>query len=104
MSNALRGRYFAALALTIAVFTSGSVFAQSTAAIQGTIVDPSGAAVPGASVTVHNQGTGEERTTTTDSAGLYLVPSLPVGNYRVEVKAAGMKTMVANNVVLTVGA
>ncbi len=85
------------------VMLSGAAFAQSTAAIQGTVIDPAGAAVPGATVTARNLATGEERSTATESSGIYLLPALPVGNYRVEVKAKGMRPMVANNVVLSVG-
>jgi hypothetical protein len=84
------------------VFVTGALMAQSTATIQGTVLDPTGAAIPNAAVTIHNQGTGEERSTTTDSAGLYVVAALPVGTYRVTVKAAGMAPTVANNVVLPV--
>jgi len=77
--------------------------AQSTGTIQGKVIDPSGAAVPNAPVTVHNQRTGEERTTNTDSAGIYLVPSLAVGTYRVGVKSPGMAPAAANNVEVSVG-
>ena len=89
---------FAAIALT---FVSPA-FAQSTGTIQGAITDPAGAAVPNASVTVRDENTGQERTFTTDSAGLYSVPSLPVGTYRVEVKANGMATTAATHLVLSV--
>ena len=80
-----------------------SAFAQSTAAIQGTVEDPSGAVVVNANITVRNLGTGEERTAQTDAAGLYQIASLPIGTYRIEVKAPGMQTLAANNVVLEVG-
>ncbi len=84
------------------VFPVGTA-AQSTAAIQGTVTDSTGAVIPGAQVLVRNTGTGEERTAQTDATGSYLVASLPVGTYRVEVKAAGMATLVASNVILEVG-
>ena len=91
--------------VSIFVFAAaGLLLAQSTATIQGTVFDPTGAAVPNAGVTVHNQATGEERSTSTDSAGLYAVPALPVGTYRVSVKSPGMAPMAASNVVLAVGA
>ncbi len=77
--------------------------AQSTASLEGTIVDTSGAVVPKAKVSVHNLGTGEERNAESDSAGLYVVPSLPVGTYRVNVTAAGMQSVAASNVLLEVG-
>src|SRR5713101_4916501 len=89
------------VAATLLVFAP-LAFAQSTATLQGTVQDATGAFVPNARVTVHNEGTGEERVTQTDETGSYLVSSLPVGSYRVEVKSAGMQTMVANNVPLEV--
>jgi outer membrane receptor protein involved in Fe transport len=89
---------FAAMALT---FVSPA-FPQSTGTIQGTVADPAGAPIPNASVTVRDENTGGERMLTTDSAGLYSVPSLPVGTYRVEVKANGMAPTAATHLVLSV--
>ena len=94
-------RSFAVLAVSL--FFVGSALAQSTGSIQGTVVDAAGAPVPNAKVTVHSQATAEEHATSTDSAGTYLVPSLPVGSYRIEVKSAGMQTIAANGVDLAVG-
>ncbi|MGI8741463.1 MAG: carboxypeptidase regulatory-like domain-containing protein [Bryobacteraceae bacterium] len=90
-------------ALAVCLLFTGAVVAQSTATIQGTVVDATGASVP-ATITIRNQNTGEERTTQSDAAGAYLVASVPVGTYRIEVKASGMQTTVANNLVLEVGA
>jgi outer membrane receptor protein involved in Fe transport len=84
------------------VFTS-IAFSQSTGTIQGTVTDTSGAAVPNAPIAVNNQRTGEQRATATDSRGIYLVPSLSVGAYRVSVKAPGMAPMTANAVEVSVG-
>jgi len=58
---------------------SFSTFGQSTGAIQGTVTDVSGAAVPNAAVTVTDPAHGVNRTLNTNSSGLYYVPSLPVG-------------------------
>ena len=55
-------------------------------------------------MTIHDNGTGVDRTITSDSAGLYAAPSLAVGTYKVEVKAPGMAAMVANNLELPVAA
>ncbi len=85
------------------VLASGLIHAQSTAALQGTVVDSSGAALQGARVTARNTGTGEDRTTQTDDQGAYLLPSLPIGNYRVEVNAPGLQTTSASGLVLEVG-
>ena len=60
-------------------------------AIVGTVTDPGGAVLPGASIAVTNIETGEKRTAKTDGQGNYQVLSLPRGNYKVEVDAAGFK-------------
>src|SRR5258708_2011622 len=75
--------------------------AQSTGSIQGTITDASGAVVPNAQISI--RGTGTDRAVTSDSAGLYVAASLPVGVYTVQVKATGFQTLQATNVVLEVG-
>jgi hypothetical protein len=75
-----------------------------TATLTGTVTDASGAAVAGAEVTVHNKDTNTDvRTVTTDQAGAYTAPDLPVGTYTVTIKAGHFKTYVANEVVLHVG-
>jgi hypothetical protein len=94
---------FAISALACCLLFAGAVFAQSTATVVGTVADATGASVPNAAVTVRNQSTGEERSTTTDASGSYVVPSLAVGTYRVEVKSPGMQTIVASDLVLDVG-
>jgi len=81
----------------------GFAFAQSTGTITGTVVDATGSVIPNAAVTVRNQGTGEQRVTATDNAGIYLVPSLPVGQYRIEVKSSGMQPTAATDLELSVG-
>ena len=90
---------FAAIAFTVAAPS----FAQSTGTIQGSVMDATSAPIPNASVTVREENTGQERAIATDSAGVYFVPSLPVGTYRVEVKANGMASIAATHLVLSVG-
>ena len=77
--------------------------AQSTGAITGTVSDATGSVIPNAAVAVRNQATGEERSTVTDSAGIYLAPSLAVGKYRVEAKAPGMQATAAVDLDVSVG-
>src|SRR5947208_15553870 len=67
------------------------VMAQSTATLNGTITDATGAAVPNAKVTAINQATNVVSTTLSDSDGAYLFSSLPVGKYRIEVTASGFQ-------------
>ena len=66
-----------------------SAWASVGGSISGTIKDPSGAAISGASVALLNINTGVRQTTTTGSRGTYSFPVLPVGNYALEVNVAG---------------
>src|SRR5260370_8528467 len=91
---------FCAVLLILA--SANSSLAQSTATLEGTVTDATGAVVPGAKIVVHNQATGEDRNVESDTTGVYLVPSLPVGTYRVNVTAPGMQSVVANNIPLEV--
>ncbi len=70
--------------------------------ILGSVTDPSGAVVAGATVKVKNLGTGLERTTVTSADGSYRVPELPIGSYSVTVLQAGFETAVTNNVEVNV--
>jgi len=89
--------------LALSIFSAVLAFAQSTGAVQGTVTDSSGAAVPNAAITVRDVNTSQERKLSTDTGGSYLVSSLPVGTYRIEVKAAGMAQTVADNLAVSVG-
>jgi hypothetical protein len=75
---------------------------QTTASIQGTVTDRSGAAVTGAKIIVKNQALGIERTTQTNSSGDYEVPALPPGTYSVEVQMRGFSRQLAGSVALQV--
>ena len=76
------------------------LFGQSTGVIQGSVTDPSGAAVPKAVVTLRNVDTGVERNFTTDESGLYVIPSLPVGRYQITAKATGLQVTTVNDLIL----
>ncbi len=78
--------------------------AVSNAQLSGVISDPSGLSIPGATVKVTQTETGFSRTTTTNASGTYVVPSLPVGPYTVEVTSDGFSSYVQRGIVLTVGA
>ncbi|PYQ92245.1 MAG: hypothetical protein DMG02_02270 [Acidobacteria bacterium] len=64
-----------------------------TGTILGSVTDTTGAAVPGATVTLTNLGTGLTRTVVTDSVGEYTAPSLPTGKYRLVSELPGFKTV-----------
>ncbi len=84
---------FTLLALSV------SALAQSTAGrILGTLTDPSGAAVPGATVLVTDVERGTSRTSTTDESGSYAFPDLPPGTYKLHVQAKGFRGVDRPNV------
>ena len=89
------------LPLLILVFAA-TVFAQTTASIQGTVTDQSGAAIANAKITVKNAALGIQRTAQTNNTGGYEVPALPPGVYSVQVQTAGFETQLAKEVVLEV--
>ena len=60
-----------------------------TGAVTGLVSDATGAVIPGAQVVAHNVDTGVDSRATTDSAGLYRIPFLPIGRYSVMVTAQG---------------
>jgi Carboxypeptidase regulatory-like domain/TonB dependent receptor/TonB-dependent Receptor Plug Domain len=93
--------------LTAAFCSAGTlVFAQGgvTQTLSGTVVDTSGAVIPGADVSAKHDGTGVVSTGVTNSEGIFSIPSLPGGTYTVIVTLQGFKTAVIKNVVLTSGA
>jgi hypothetical protein len=94
-----------ALASCLAGF-AGSLQAQTqitTGVIQGTVVDPSGAAVPGAEVQVKNPETNLTRSFTTADDGRFVFLLLPSGNYAVTTSKAGFATLVRDKIVVSVG-
>lgn len=84
----------AVLLLGVLSFASVRAFAQAeTGQIVGTVVDPSGAAVTGAKVTVKAVATGFERSLITDAAGAFAFPNLQPDSYDVTVMAQGFATL-----------
>ena len=88
----------------LAVLMSTSAFAQyTTARLTGSVQDKSGAAIPGATVTIEQPETGYKQAARTGAGGEYQFPSLPVGTYRLRVEVTGFTTYVQNGIVLSVG-
>ena len=73
-----------------------------TGALTGTVTDPSGAVITGATVTATNKGTGQERTDVTDSSGVYKFSLLPAGVYSVKFAAPGFKTSEVTSLTINV--
>jgi hypothetical protein len=80
-----------------------SLFAQSpNGNINGLVSDPSSAAVVGAEIVAVNDVTGVQYTTKTNTEGIYVLPNLPPGPYRVQVSKIGFKTLIKPDIVLNV--
>ena len=85
---------------------AGVAFGQSqanTGTIEGTVTDPSGRSIPGADVTILNTGTNFSRELKTDSDGRFRGLLLPLGSYKVTVKAPNFGTLVRDGINLEVG-
>ncbi len=92
--------------LVLILIVAAGAFAQSQATtgnIEGRVLDPREAAVPGATVTATNQQTGLERTTTTNDAGGFLIILLPPGNYTVRATASGFAQSEIKDLTVNVG-
>ncbi len=70
-------------------FCAAIVWGQATTSLRGTVTDPSGAAIPNATVQLTNAGTNIARSTTTDAQGAYVFPDVLPGNYSLDVAATG---------------
>ncbi|HET8922329.1 MAG TPA: TonB-dependent receptor [Candidatus Acidoferrum sp.] len=101
-SGALISRVAIALLLFAVAALSANAQVQN-GIFTGTVTDPQGASVPSADVAITNVGTGNTVTVKTGSEGLYRVPELPVGNYRITVTAPGFKREVKANLYLGAG-
>ena len=92
------------LALLLSFCIPAQVSAQVVGAtVSGTILDPSGAKVADADVTITNVGTGIATTTKTKSDGVFVVPNLQPGNYEVTASARGFSSLLRKGITLTVG-
>ena len=90
--------------LATAILTvSISGFAQDTAYLNGTVTDKTGAAIPGAKITVSNSDKGFTRDLVSNSAGFYAVSAIPIGDYIVTAEAAGFQKLVRSGISLQVG-
>ena len=102
----INAKHLRNLRLVILVGLLGSavlVHGQGTSAsLTGYVTDPTGAAVPGATVTVTNVDTNFTQTVKTDSVGNYLLRPLPIGSYTLAIEAAGFARYAQTGIVLTV--
>jgi hypothetical protein len=90
------------LAFALALLTGGTLIAGTTASISGTVTDPSGAVIAGATVVATNLDTAVTTTVSTNTQGFYSFQELPLGKYSITVTQAGFKSYVQTGIVLNV--
>ncbi len=88
-----------------AMLLPAALYAQTAGSgtIAGTVTDPAGASVPGATVAVHGTLNGIDRTVQTSNAGIYTVPFLPSGAYTISVTKSGFAKTERKGVTMEVG-
>jgi hypothetical protein len=97
--NLLRGFVQGSITFVLLAFCAVAVLAQQgTSTVRGTVSDPQGNVVANATVTLTNLATGAERKTTTSDDGLYVFDFIAIGDYKVEVEAAGFKKKAVTDV------
>ncbi|HWQ55798.1 MAG TPA: carboxypeptidase-like regulatory domain-containing protein [Bryobacteraceae bacterium] len=94
----MRTRTGSMYVLALTVCLAVPLRAQETASINGRVVDPSGAAVPGVAVSIEEVNTKAARATKADEGGRYNFPNVAVGTYQVTAEAAGFKKTVVPDV------
>jgi hypothetical protein len=91
------------IGFALLLLAMGTIYGQGvTGRIQGTVHDPTGAVVPGATVTIVNQATGYKAEVPTTQAGEYLAPNIPPGRYTVSVTVSGFKSARTPDVIVIV--
>src|SRR5215813_5930889 len=90
------------IALAILMVGLPAYAQQATARLLGNILDPSAAAIGGATITVTNTATSQQRTVQSSAAGEYSIPLLPIGEYNMRVDAPGFPPKSLQGIVLRV--
>jgi hypothetical protein len=90
------------LLFAVCALLPGRACGQAIASIKGTVYDTSGGVVPDAAVVLHRKATNLDRTTSTNSAGIYVIPDIQPGDYDLKISKQGFKSAVQANVTLVV--
>ncbi|MSV29225.1 MAG: hypothetical protein EXQ52_10880 [Bryobacterales bacterium] len=94
--------YFLSALMAVLLLATGIQAQYTTASLGGSVLDPSGAALPNTNVTVRNVDTGFTQTVATDAAGAFLFARLQVGNYTLQAEHAGFSSYQQTGLRLTV--
>src|ERR1700677_4220894 len=105
MSSCARTRSFPLLALLLSLVLTPFAGAQNfRGGINGVVTDQAGASIPGAQVSITNDGTGVVQSAVASSAGEYRFPDLPLGLYTVSATSSGFETLKVDKVQVSAGA
>ncbi len=91
------------LIAVLILILAANAAAQSTALLTGTVVDPSGAVIPSAQVVCRNAETDLRSTVSSNSAGLFRFPDLPVGSYELTISRDGFGKLLRGGIKLLTG-
>src|SRR5579872_3791933 len=98
----MRFPYVVLLSVCALMWTATLLAQSPNGVINGLVVDPSGRGIVGAEVVVENDVTGLKYTTKTNDEGIYVLPNLPPGPYRLQVSKVGFKTLIKPDIILNV--
>ncbi|HEV2577648.1 MAG TPA: carboxypeptidase-like regulatory domain-containing protein [Acidobacteriaceae bacterium] len=98
-----RRTILALLSIFFVAFTTGALAQVGTAALSGLVQDPTGAAVPAATVTLQNAQTSQQRTLHSNGAGAFTFSSVPNGDYKLTVSHAGFQSYTRTGIHLDPG-
>lgn len=100
-----RGRSFSVFSVIVCLcaLSTGVVRAQGLSDMRGTVVDSSGAALPGVQIVITNQATGTFREVTSNADGSWYVPGLTPGAYQVSAELTGFKRFLRRDLAVVVG-
>ncbi|MEO8593742.1 MAG: carboxypeptidase-like regulatory domain-containing protein [Candidatus Solibacter sp.] len=96
-----RNILLASVFLAIALLTGRAGAQSASGVVIGSVVDPGGAAVPGASIALLNQNTGDKQTTATQADGAFVFPAVLPGRYTVSIEKQGFKRLEQKDLAVT---
>src|SRR5579863_2267446 len=94
---------FASLAIVASAVLCAAQTSRVGGAVQGTVLDQTGSAVAGATVSLRNEGTNQTRTISANPEGSFFAGELPVGQYELRVESPGFSPYVNNAIVISIG-
>src|SRR5579864_8691489 len=103
MKSLIKFCFLCGLLVVLGLLSANAQVDYATATLRGTVLDPQGAVVSGATVTATNPASGLSKSAKTGGDGAYRIPALPPGTYQVTIDAPGFSKEVAKGVELTVG-